>query len=174
VYELPHHLAIEANLQETLHRDESAEQTYAVAERIASTMLGNSPGPALKRNVLAVMGEVYLGHFRLAARKNNFAEAYNVVEEIRERVAADRLQSERRDPRPGPEVVIAEEQLALLQMKLLDTSDPLRRQRLSDQLNEAEQETPLEDDSGLGGRRRACPGLGDLRHSLSAGEVVLE
>src|SRR5260370_32534315 len=45
VYELPHHLAVEANIQAALGDTATAERTFETAERIVGTMLANTPTP---------------------------------------------------------------------------------------------------------------------------------
>lgn len=174
VYELPHHLAVEASLQEELGQREAAENTYLIAERIVSTMLRNSPTAGLKKSVLAAMSEVYLGHFRLAAHEKDFPKAYNVIEEIRGRVAADRLRATGADHRPPPAVAAAERSLALLQMQLLDTSNPRQRQRISDALTESEQETTFDEESTFSTYLRQRPTLAEMQRVLAPNEMVLE
>ena len=174
VYELPHHLAVEASLQEALGQRDAADNTYLIAERIVGTMLGNSPTVGLKKSVLAAMSEVYLGHFRLAAHENDFAKAYNVIEEVRGRVAADRLRAKRQDHRQLPDIAASERRLALLQMQLLDTSNPRERQRISDTLTESEQEITFDEESTYRAHLRQRPTLADIQRLLAPNEIILE
>ncbi|MDQ1470507.1 MAG: hypothetical protein QOJ99_1987 [Bryobacterales bacterium] len=174
VYELPHHLAVRADLQEARGKLREAERTYLIAERVVGTMLRNSPTPGLKKSVVAAMSEVYLGHFRLAVRQNDFLKAYNVIEEVRGRVASDRLRTAERDRRTRPAIAAAERRVAALQMQLMDTSDPGERKRISDSLTDFESQTVLEEESPMNLLLRQQPSLEDLRTSLAPNEVVLE
>ena len=172
VYELPHHLAIQADLQDALGNRDAAQNTYLIAERVVGTMLYNSPTPGLKKSVVAAMSEIYVGHFRLAVQQNDLVKAFNVIEEARGRVAADRLRTMQQDPRTRPEIISAERRLAALQMRLLDTSDLSERQRISDSLTDIEEQMPLDDVTNISVRER--PSVQDLQSVLEPHETVLE
>jgi CHAT domain-containing protein/tetratricopeptide (TPR) repeat protein len=174
VYELPHHLAVQADLQEALGNRDAAEITYSTAERIIGTMLHNSPTASLKKFVVASMSEVYVGHFRLAAHQNDIVKAYDVIEEARGRVASDRLLSPDQDHRSRPDITAGERKLAILQMRLLDTTDSRERHRLSDSLTEFEQQMTPEEESTQNIKDRERPSLVDLQNVLAPNEEVLE
>jgi len=72
VYELPHHLALKADLQRALGLTDAAKLTYTTAEQVVSTVLNNSPTAGIKRAVISSMSKVYLGHFRLAGAERDF------------------------------------------------------------------------------------------------------
>ena len=55
VYELPHHLAVEANIQAALGDTPAAERTFETAERIVGTMIANTPTASVKRAVVSAM-----------------------------------------------------------------------------------------------------------------------
>ncbi|MCU1258100.1 MAG: hypothetical protein JWO80_985, partial [Bryobacterales bacterium] len=120
------------------------------------------------------MSEVYLGHFRLAVTQHNFEEAFEVIENARGRVAADRLRSPEQDRRPRPDIAAAERELALLQIRLLDTQDERERKRISDSLNELEQQIPFNEALNSTSNLRERPSLRDLQTVLQPNEVVLE
>ena len=174
VYELPHHLALQAKLQEALGSQNAARRTYLIAERIVGTMLRNSPTAGIKRSVIDAMSEVYLGHFQLAVSQHNLEEAFEVIEEARGRVAADRLRSPEQDRRPRPEIAAAERRLALLQIRLLDTQDEQERKRISDSLTEIEQQTPYDEGLNSTSFLSERPTLSNLRSLLGPHEAVLE
>jgi CHAT domain-containing protein/tetratricopeptide (TPR) repeat protein len=173
VYVLPHHLAVQADLQVAIGDPDAAHRTYSVAERIVDTMLNNSPTPGLKKTVVAAMSEIYVGDFRLAVHEKDSARAYNIIEEVRGRVAADRLRATQPDLRSRPEITAAERHLAVLQMQLLDTVDRRERQRIADSLTDFEQQMPVDGGSD-GGHLRERPSLRDLQSVLAPNEMVLE
>jgi len=174
VYELPHHLVLEASLQQALGSPDAARNTYLTAERIVGTMLRNSPTAGIKKSVVSAMSEIYLGHFRLSVANRNVEEAYSVIENARGRVAADRLRSADNDRRPRSEISSAERRLALLQIRLLNAQNQAERNRLSDSLTEAEQQSVLDEDSPPFTNLRERPKLGELQAVLHPNEAVLE
>jgi CHAT domain-containing protein len=176
VYELPHHLAVEADIQSALGNVEEAEQTFSTAERIVGTMLANSPTAAVKRAVVSAMSEVFVGHFELEVKRGNFREAYRVIEEARGRVTADRLWavSDFRGFRKPPEITAAERKLALLQIKLLDSTSDQEQQTLLDAISEAENQLSIPREPQLENVAWRRPDLADLQRTLSKDEVLLE
>jgi CHAT domain-containing protein len=174
VYELPHHLAIEGDIQAALGDLATAQRTFETAERMVGTMLQNTPTPAVKKAVVAAMSQVFLNHFDLEARINNVSGAYDVIEEARGRVAADRLRARTVSSRSPPQIAADERRLAQLQLKLLDAVNPRQRQEISDAVTEAELRLSDRSDDSVrvpGGNR---PSLGDLQHILRSQEIVLE
>ncbi len=171
VYELPHHLALKAELQRAMGMLGAAKRTYDAAEQIVGTMLKNSPTAGIKRSVIASMSEIYLGHFHLELEERNVPGAYAVIEEARGRVEADRLQSPNQDARPLPAIAAAERKIAFLQVQLFASEDQSERNRLSDAITALEDQTPFEEPSPLAGHLLS---LMDLQETLLSNEVVLE
>lgn len=176
VYELPHHLAIEANIQAASGELNAAERTFETAEQIVGTMLANTPTASVKRAVVSAMSEVFVSHFELAVKQRDLAKAYDVIEEARGRVTADRLWAEAdgRVPRKPAEVTAAERKLALLQMKLLDTTNEPERQKLTDSIVDAENELSIPSHPAIENAPWRRPELGDLQRTLSSDETLLE
>jgi CHAT domain-containing protein/tetratricopeptide (TPR) repeat protein len=175
VYSLPHHLAVQARVQAMAGKLKEAQQTYETAERIVGTMLLNTPTPGIKRAVIASMNELFVGHFTLAVQLNDLRKAYDVIEDARGRVAADRLRSqEQREARTPPQIAAAERNLALLQIRLLDAQDERDRQDLSDSLISAESELTIRADTRFDVPLGKRPSLPDLQRVLGPDEAVLE
>ena len=174
VYVLPHHLAVQAGIETALGKFAAAEGTYQTAERVVGTMLQNTPTPGLKRAVIASMSEVFTGHFQLAVRQHNLKLAYQVIEEARGRVAADRLQAgEQMQSISRPDMASRERRLALVQMQLLDTDDPNERKGLSEALVQLETQLSSEEVATVTGETKRF-GVADLQRVLRADETVLE
>lgn len=173
-YVLPHHLAIKGSIETQEGDYKTAEKTFTTAERIVSAMLQNTPTPGVKRAVITAMSEVFTEHFKLAVKQGDLRKAYEVIEEARGRVAADRLRAgERTKPMSKPEIAADERRLALLQMRLLDTDDLAERERLSESLLTLETQMTSDDvPDVLSNRER--PSLADLQRSLLPDETLLE
>ena len=71
VYEIPHHLAVQASIQAATGKRRVARETFETAELVVSTMLRNSPTVAVKTSVLSSMsGDVHSEkHFGLPRLK---------------------------------------------------------------------------------------------------------
>lgn len=67
LYQIPHHLAIQAEIETAAGEFAQAEQTYSNAEEVIKLMLTHAPSTGSKRGVINAMSEVFLGHFELAA-----------------------------------------------------------------------------------------------------------
>ena len=176
VYELPEHLAIEANIQAAAGEIAQAEHTFETAEQIVGTMLSNTPTPMVKRAVISAMSEVFLGHFALEVSQHDLAMAYEVIEEARGRVAADRLWADTYSKvirRPAA-ISAAERKLALLQMQLWDATNERDRERLSDAITDAENELPFPSRPPLENAPWRRPALADVQHVIAPNETLLE
>ncbi len=176
VYELPEHLAIEANIQAAAGKIEAAEHTFETAEQIVGTMLSNTPTPMVKRAVIAAMSEVFLGHFELEVKRHDLAKAYDIIEEARGRVAADRLWAEMDSNviRQPAAISAAERKLALLQMQLWDATNKTDPERLSDSIADAENELPFPRRPPLENAPWHRPSLADVEKAITANETLLE
>jgi CHAT domain-containing protein len=176
VYELPHHLAVEANIQAAAGKTVDAERTFETAERIVGNMLTNTPTPGVKRSVVAAMSEVFAGHFALAVGEGNLPKAYEVIEEPRGRMAAERLWADATNgaARRSVEITAAERKLALLQMDLSEAADERTRTRVLEQMADTENAIPVPPQQPLENAPWRRPSLEDLQHALSASETLLE
>jgi CHAT domain-containing protein/tetratricopeptide (TPR) repeat protein len=176
VYELPHHLAVEANIQAARGQIAVAERTFESAERIVGNMLASTPTPGVKRSVVAAMSEVFTGHFALAVNEHDLPKAYEVIEEPRGRVAADKLWADLagHTARSPIEVIAAERKLALLQMELSEAADEPTQARVLGRITEAENEIPVPPRQPLENVAWRRPSLKDLQNALSPDETLLE
>jgi CHAT domain-containing protein len=171
IYEVPHHLAIQANLLARMGRLGESEQLFSKATDVTEAMLLNDPGITVRRVVIAAMSEVYVGYFNLAAeRMKDLDKAFSIIEEARGRTTADAFRSRAsrsagRSPNPS------EERIAFLNNRLLDSESTAERARLLDAIFDAEQE--LAPDDWIRVQERPVA-LHTLRQDLDAQEVVLE
>ena len=173
VYEIPHHLAVQAGIQAATGRDRVARETFETAERVVSTMLRNSPTVAVKTSVLSSMSEVFSGHFELEVAAGNVAGAYAVIEKARGRIAADRLRLGEASSRSKTQIIADGRRLASLQLRLLDAQSPKDRRTITDLVTQAESHG-AEPDEPLLSPAGEPPSLSDLQTALHPNEVVLE
>lgn len=171
-YEIPHHLAIQADLLARMGNIAGAAGLYAKAADVTEAMLLNAPSIDARRSVISTMSEVYIGYFALVADRGNLEEAFRIIEQARGRVAADSLRSHRdsstlSETIPGP----AERRLASLNERLLDSEAPIERARLMDAIFETEQNLTADPGAPMPAKPVL---LRTLQRDLAGDEVMLE
>jgi CHAT domain-containing protein len=171
IYEVPHHLAIQAKILARMGQLSASERLYAKATDITEAMLLNDPGLTVRRVVIAAMSEVYLGSFELAANQmQDLDKAFNVIEHARGRNVADAFRAHSAGATGGHHDA-AEERIASLNNRLLDSENAVERARLLDAIFEAEQD--LSPDDWIHVRETPIP-LRTLQADLGTSEVLLE
>jgi CHAT domain-containing protein len=178
-YELPHYLAVEAELKAANGKYKEADTLFSQAADLVRGMLISTPTPMVEGALVAMMSEIYVEHFQLAVNAlRNKDEAFQIVEGARGRAMADALHDHRQlraeavsDTNPAM-VEITELQRQLRQQ---ETSE--ERARLLDELDEAEARlagTQYEQHEF----RKLVPAapvtLSEVQGSLTPDEVMLE
>jgi CHAT domain-containing protein/tetratricopeptide (TPR) repeat protein len=138
-YDLPIYLSEKAEVEATLGRFRTADSLYNQATYLIEAMLVNAPSSRVKSSMIATMGEVYVGRFKLAAtRLHNPAKAFGVVEAARGRTLADSLRYSRDTTRVKSQPVPAELEITRIQKRMMESSvSPAQARRLLGQLDEA-------------------------------------
>lgn len=139
-YELPHYLAVEAELKESAHHFHQADALFGQAEDLVEGMLLDAHNSTLETSLLDAMSDIYVHHFRLAALSlKNVGEAFEIVEQERGRALADSLRShKRRMKRNSSEDNPAQAQIDDIQRQLRQPHTSEERARLLDNLDVAE------------------------------------
>lgn len=176
---LPRHLATVAEIAVQLGKTKEADTYYEEAGDLIESVMVNVPSAAVKSALIATMSRVYVGHFRLAlTTQKNTPKAFQVLEQARGRVVADRLRAR---PlwagEPSTTATAVEKRLADVQLQLISTSNNDERKRLMGELQAAEIElTPVElaryrKEFNINGRPVE---LSRLQQLLKADELLLE
>lgn len=147
-YFLPQQLEALANLQAKMGRFAEAHAVYQNAEDIVDGMLIHAPGAYTASSLISVMSYLYLGDFELEARQNDIATAFSIIERARGRTAVDMLQSRSEGVQAAAsEASQLDNQISLLQAKLMRSSNAVDRTTLLDSLDDAENELIYVSDS---------------------------
>ncbi|HTV54744.1 MAG TPA: CHAT domain-containing protein, partial [Terriglobia bacterium] len=139
-YELPHYLAVEAELKEAAHHYHQADELFAQAEDLVQGMLMDAPNSTVEASLLDAMSDIYVEHFRLAALLlKNVDEAFEIVEQARGRGLADSLRGHKKwtDKRSAADNA-AEGQIDDLQRQLRQPHTTDERTQLLGNLDVAE------------------------------------
>ena len=139
-YELPHYLAVEAELKESGHHSRQADQIFGQAEDLVEGMLMDAPNSTVETSLLGAMSDIYVQHFRLAALSlKNVNEAFEIVEQARGRALTDSLRRHKRwMEKNSAEENPAKAQIEDLQRQLRQLHSSEERAQLLDKLDVAE------------------------------------
>ena len=134
-YFLPRDLTMLADLKAREGHVAQANALYEQAEDVIDGMLVNLDEPYWSSSLAAAMSETYLHHFELLARLGNVGQAFEVLERVRGRTAAALLENRvsfHRDESPAAEAL--DETISDLQLQLMRSTDPTKRDRLKEEL----------------------------------------
>ncbi|MGH9342817.1 MAG: CHAT domain-containing protein [Terriglobia bacterium] len=139
-YELPHYLAVEAELKAAAHQYRQADQLFSRAEDLVEGMLMDAPNSMVETSLLNAMSDIYVEHFRLAALSlKDIDEAFEIVEQARGRALADDLHSHKKWTEKGSAMVNpGEADIDDLQRQLRQPHTSDERAELLDKLDVAE------------------------------------
>jgi tetratricopeptide (TPR) repeat protein len=137
-YHLPLHLALSAELKMAIGALTEADDLYEQATDVTEGMLANVPDLQTKSSLIAVMSDIYLGHFNLAASSlKDYNKAFRVLERARGRTIADSLRNrstESAQKVQAGELSMAEKELGRLNQRLLRSERSQERRDLLNQL----------------------------------------
>jgi CHAT domain-containing protein len=179
MYVLPRHLASAAEIKVQIDKVGEADSLYEEAGDLIEAMLVNVPSARLRSRLVAAMSDVYVGHFLLAAEKqNNAVRAFEILERARGRAAADTLRAlPAQATRTVVEKAPTERQIAALQIRLQQSTTPGLRKELLSQLAITEESlSHLHLDQHRFNRfLRGDPvAIENLRKSLQEDELIVE
>ena len=140
-FTLPRYLAAYAEIKAARQQYRQADNTFQEATDIANGMLSNVSSASAKSSLIAVMDDLYVGHFLLTARDLKSAtEAFSVIEAARGRSVADLLRLA-----PTTSAMLARgtspqaRQISTLQLALQKTTSKPQRRQLLERIMEVEQ-----------------------------------
>src|SRR5581483_11503356 len=113
-----------------------AERSYDRAQAFIDSVIGQSSTALEKTAVIRASSETFTRHFALAARMNDPAKAYRIIEHVRGRVAADLLAA---GSLAQPESTAIERTVSQLRLKLMAARSIEQVRDLRDQIFIAEQ-----------------------------------
>jgi CHAT domain-containing protein len=172
LWAVPQHLQILAELQIARGKYEEADRVYDRAEAFLDSMIGN--GSLIEQTaVITASSQIYSQHFTLIANQfNDPRKAYNIIEQVRGRAAAQLLVSGLSTPSRAN---TAERAISRLRIKLMAARSTDEVLSLRDQIFLKEQErwiTPGA--SALKTKPRETVTLEQIQQALPPSAVLLE
>jgi CHAT domain-containing protein len=123
-FDLPLYIGEKAEVEAGLHHAARANDLYVQATALAESLLVNAPNSQVKSAMIDTMGEIYLGHFRLAlVTLHDPNRAFQIVEDARGRALADSMRSRNGQAKSAPGKTAADLQIVQLQSELRRASN---------------------------------------------------
>jgi CHAT domain-containing protein len=178
-YDLPVYFAEQAEVQAALGELAAADALYDRATDLIEGLLVNAQTSRVKTEMIAAMGDIYVGHLRLAwGRLHDSPKAFRIVESARGRALLDSIRYARQSSSISPETP-EEKEIAKLQRELVshDLSAAQRHKLLEDidhayfWTGPAEYAKSRREMQML---RRSPVSLATIRGQLSDGESLIE
>ncbi|HUI71834.1 MAG TPA: CHAT domain-containing protein, partial [Spirochaetia bacterium] len=176
-YYLPRDLKTLAELKAQNGHIREAHELYRQAEDVIDGMLAYAPGPYSESSLVGAMSSVYLGDFALAAAQRDTPTAFDILERIRGRTAADMLRNHGPASYESASTRAIEARISTLQVRLMRSEDARERSDLLENILAAEEEFwysrgALDSESP---RKRTHPiGLRLAQEMLKPDEALLE
>ena len=177
-YYVPRNLTMLADLKARRGRFAEANALYEQAEDVIEGMLLSVDEPYWNSSTAAAMSQTYLGHFELITKNGDAPGAFTVLERVRGRTLAWVLKDRKALPsEESGQTATLEGDVAGLQVRLMQTSSPVERGQLLDNLVEYERRL------GLAWTREDAPSqrlpvqpaaLTNVENDLHPDEVLLE
>jgi CHAT domain-containing protein len=142
-YYVPRNLTVLAALKAQRGRVDEAKALYDQAEDVIEGMLISVDEPYWNSSVAASQSQTYLQHFELVARTGDVPGAFRVLERVRGRTLAWALQDRKVFPSESEQTASLETDVAVLQVRLMQTNSANEREQLLDKLVEYERRLGL-------------------------------
>jgi CHAT domain-containing protein/tetratricopeptide (TPR) repeat protein len=177
-YYVPRNLTMLADLKARRGRVSEANALYEQAEDVIESMLISKDEPYWNSSVAASMSQTYLQHFELLTNSGDVPGAFQVLERVRGRTLAWALEDRKAFPTAeSGQTASLETDIAELQVQLMQTNGPEKREQLMDRLVEYERRLGLawtNGDAPDHGLPVQPTSLSKLQAVLQPDEVLLE
>lgn len=172
-WSLPQRLQILAELQVRQGKYGEADRTYDEAAAFIDSALADSPSVLEKTALIKASSSLYTEHFALVASQlHNPVKAYDIVEQVRGRVAADLLMSGSVSPQKAEAI---EHRISLLQLQMMSAKSAQEMNGLRGRIFTIEESRWITPGVSILKRKaQAVVPVETVRRSLDASTAVLE
>lgn len=170
---VPEHLRILAGFQVAKGKYSEADRSFDRAENFLDSIIGRASTRLEQTSVITASSEIYAQHFALIAEHFNDPErAYNVIEQVRGRTAADLLAS---GAVAAPAAKATERAISQLRLKLMAARSNREVASLRDEIFMEEQARwAVPGASALKANPQETVGIEQLQRTLPASAILLE
>jgi CHAT domain-containing protein len=173
LWDVPQHLQALAELQTARGRYSDADDAYKRAEAFLDSLIGNASTLSERTAVITASSQIYEQHFALIANHFDDArKAYDIIEQVRGRAAADLLASGMTTPSAA---MTTERTISRLRLKLMGTRSTNDVLDLRDQIFMEEQTRWITPGASILKRTpNETVSLERIQHALAPSAVLLE
>lgn len=162
-----------ARMKIALGKDAQASALLQRAADVIEGMLAHTTDIRARDAMLGIMSDVYKEDFALAAKHNDVAHAFAIIEQVRGRFLSELLVNKKSVRDLGESNIQLEDQISSLKLQLVKARTDRQRRSVSDQLFFTEQGRWIQlRNTTL--RRAEIPSLGRFRSELPRDRVFLE
>jgi CHAT domain-containing protein len=144
-FNLPGRLRVLASIQAARGELVEADKTYEQATDVIEGIMVKVPTSIAQARLIGVMSDIYLENFLLAAKLQQPAKAFSIIERARGRALADVLKTVSSKPETSPEARAQQRTISQLQVELMRARSATTRRALLERLWEVEQGTFVSD-----------------------------
>jgi tetratricopeptide (TPR) repeat protein len=170
LYLAPANIALKAKILDRMGRSREADGLFRKSIGLVDSMIQRASTMSVQRQLLSQMSDIYSAYFAYLSDQNRYEAALQVLENVRGRLEAEALEHHSSQPlhQPTPQ----EEQLSRLNIALINTDDPRRRDALLDEIYRTE--------INLGPSKLAAASithpvtLAQLQQTLSSDQLLIE
>jgi CHAT domain-containing protein/tetratricopeptide (TPR) repeat protein len=134
-YYLPRALTALAELEVAQKKFRQADQRFQEAEEVMEGIVAGLQSDNEAAAVAGSMSETYVEHFRLLVRRRKGARAFQVLERVRGRRAANVFRTQNAPAKQSPVLSLLNRAIGSVQLSLLRSEDPAKRPPLLDELH---------------------------------------
>jgi CHAT domain-containing protein len=128
LYLVPRNLLLKAEILERMGQANKAEGFYRKGITLVDAMIQRASTVGIQRQLLAQMSDIYSGYFGFLCARNRYNEAIQILEKVRGRLEAEALEHHESQPLHAP--TAEEQELTRLNIALINTDDPSKRDSL--------------------------------------------
>ena len=136
LYLAPANLALKARILDKMGDFEAADSLFRKSTTLVDAMIQRASTVSVERQLLAEMSDIYSAYFASLFRQGRYDDALKVLENVRGRLEAEALQHHSSQPLhvPTPQ----EQELTRLNVALINTDDPKKRDALMNAIYQTE------------------------------------
>ena len=136
LYLAPANLALKAKILDKMGDSEAVDGLFRKSTTLVDAMIQRASTISVERQLLAEMSDIYSSYFASLCRQSRFDDALRVLEKVRGRLEAEALQHHSSQPLHAP--TPQEQELTRLNVALINTDDPKKRDALMNAIYQTE------------------------------------
>jgi CHAT domain-containing protein len=128
LYYAPRNLLLKAEILEKMGQRSEADVFYRKGIILVDSMIQRASSVSIQRQLLAQMSDVYSGYFASLCNQDRYNDALQALERVRGRLETEALEHHETQPLHAP--TAEEQELTRLNIALINTDDPDKRESL--------------------------------------------